>query len=196
MLPLHIMHIRKLYRTVTAFILLKIYQILSKNTYISCFHPDYQCRLIKLIRKCRHFIIHEIMRKELFCTQKWKEGYTINDIVLLLHAGVTTVKKYMKDDCPLINGGYDNRRSGKLVPYEQEVIEMRAKGNTYQKIHKHICEKGYTGTVVSIRVFMQEERIYQGKLSEKEGEPVEYIPRRFLCQLIYRELEEIKGLTQ
>ena len=73
---------------------------------------------------------------------------------------------------------------------------MRAKGITYQKIHEHICEKGYTGTVASLRVFMQKERTHQRKLSEKEKEPVEYIPRKFLCQLIYRELEEIKGLTQ
>ena len=39
----------------------------------------------------------------------------------------------------IINGGYDNRRPGKLAPYEQEVIEMRAKGITYQKIHERIC---------------------------------------------------------
>lgn len=193
----------------------------------------------------------------MFAHKKRKEGYTINDIALLLHAGTTTVKKYLdipeneipevkenvrerqhiqsvenkqaaieevrrlyaeghtadeigrltghtirtvnkylNDDCPLINGGYDNRRPGKLAPYEQEVIEMRAKGITYQKIHEHICEKGYTGTVASLRVFMQKERTHQRKLSDKEKEPVEYIPRKFLCQLIYRELEEIKGLTQ
>ena len=31
----------------------------------------------------------------LFADIKRKEGYTINDIALLLHAGTTTVKKYM-----------------------------------------------------------------------------------------------------
>ena len=43
---------------------------------------------------------------------------------------------------------------------------------------------------------MQKERTHQRKLSEKEKEPVEYIPRKLLCQLVYKELEEIKGLTQ
>ena len=85
---------------------------------------------------------------------------------------------------------------GKLAPYEQKVIEMRSKDITYQKIHEHICEKGYTGTVASLRVFMQKERTHQRSLADSEKEPADYVPRKFLCQLIYRELEEIKGLTQ
>ena len=126
----------------------------------------------------------------------YAEGHTSDEIGRLTGHTIRTVNKYLKDDCPLINGGYDNRRPGKLAPYEQEVIEMRAKGITYKKIHEHICGKGYTGTVASLRVFMQKERTHQRNLSDKEKEPVEYIPRKFLCQLIYRELEEIKGLTQ
>lgn len=85
---------------------------------------------------------------------------------------------------------------GKLAPYEQEVIEMRAQGITYKKIHECICEKGYTGTIASLRVFMQKERTHLKSLSKNENEPVEYIPRKSLCQLIYRKLENVNGLTQ
>lgn len=107
-----------------------------------------------------------------------------------------TIKNYLKEDCPLNNGHYDRRMPGKLAPYAQEVIAMRSKGITYRKIHKHICEKGYTGTITSLRVFMQKERTHQKSLSKNKTEPVEYIPRKFFCQLIYRELEKVNGLTQ
>ena len=44
----------------------------------------------------------------MFAHKKRKEGYTLNDTILLLHIGATTVNKYLKDDCLVINGGYDN----------------------------------------------------------------------------------------
>ena len=43
---------------------------------------------------------------------------------------------------------------------------------------------------------MQKEQTHQQKLSDKENESIEYIPRKFLCQLIYRELQGIKGLAE
>jgi DNA-binding transcriptional MerR regulator len=192
-----------------------------------------------------------------FARQKRNEGYTVNDIALLLHAGTTTINrylaipddevpevienarerqhqkelenkqavidevrklyaeghskseisrltghipqtvtKYLKDDCPITNAKYDTRIPGKLYPYEQEVIDMRSKGITYAKIHDHICKKGYDGTVASLRVFMQKERTHRRSIEKAETDSVEYIPRKFMCQLIYRELEKIKGLTQ
>lgn len=192
-----------------------------------------------------------------FAHQKRNEGYTINDIALLLHSATTTiqryltipedeisevrenirerqhlqqmqnkqaaidevrelysrwhsideisrltghttltVKNYLKDDCPVSNGHYDCRRPGKLAPYEQDVIEMRSKGIKYPQIHEYICQKGYTGTLASLRVFMQKERTHQKSISEKETKLVEFIPRKFMCQLIYRQLEKVKGLTQ
>lgn len=125
----------------------------------------------------------------------YAEGHAIDEIMRLTGHTTVTIKNYLKDDCPLNNGHYDSRMPGKLAPYEQEVISMRSKGITYKKIHEHICQKGYTGTIASLRMFMQKERTHQRSLSKNETEPVEYIPRKFFCQLIYRELEKIKGLT-
>lgn len=71
---------------------------------------------------------------------------------------------------------------------------MRAKGITYTKIHEFISQKGYSGTVASLRVFMQKERTHQKSISQKE-EGVEYIPRKTMCQLIYHKLENVKGIT-
>ena len=126
----------------------------------------------------------------------YAKGHAIDEIMRLTGHTVVTIKNYLKDDCPLSNGHYDRRMSGKLAPYEQEVIAMRSKGITYKKIHEHICQKGYTGTVASLRMFMQKERTHQRSLAADTTEPVEYIPRKFFCQLIYRELEKVNGLTQ
>lgn len=192
-----------------------------------------------------------------FAKKKRMEGYTINDIALLLHSSVTTISKYLAipeeeipeepvidreaqhlremgkkqkainevqklyaegcsideisrltghtpktvylyldPNCPLANGHYDSRMPGKLSSYEQEVITLRSQGITYTKIHEIICSKGYTGTVASLRMFMQKERTHQKAVTSQKSEQREYIPRKFMCQLIYRELEKVKGLTQ
>jgi transposase len=44
---------------------------------------------------------------------------------------------------------------------------------------------------------MQKERTHQKRISVSEQTvSVEYIPRKSLCQLIYRDLEHVKGMTQ
>lgn len=131
-----------------------------------------------------------------FAHNKRSEGYSINDIALLLHSAKTTVQKYLDLNCPLSNGHYDQRIPGKLAPYEQDVIEMRSKGITYKKIHEHICQKGYTATVASLRMFMQKERTHQRNISQTvESTASEYISRKYLCQLIYRELKNVVGIN-
>ena len=126
----------------------------------------------------------------------YEKGYTANEISRLTGHTWKTVTNYLKSDCSLNNGHYDHRLPGKLAPYEQEVIEMRARGITYKKIHEHITEKGYTGTVASLRMFMQKERTHRQSIQKHSVESVEYIPRKFMCQLIYCKLEDVKGLTQ
>ncbi len=85
--------------------------------------------------------------------------------------------------------------TGDLAPYEQTVIQMRAQGITYAKIHEYICKNGYSGTISSFRVFMQKERTHRRTVSSKTSEPVEYIPRKYMIQFIYRDLKKIKHIT-
>ena len=89
----------------------------------------------------------------------YAQGNAVDEIFRLTGHGIITIHNYLKEDCPTNNGHYDCRRPGKLAPYEQTVIEMRAKGITYNKIHEYICNKGYSGTVASLRVFMQKEHM-------------------------------------
>ena len=83
----------------------------------------------------------------------YADGHAVEKIKQL--TGHTWKTVTLKKDCSLNNGRYDHRLPGKLAPYEQNVIEMRSKGITYAKIHEYIIQKGYTGTVASLRVFMQ-----------------------------------------
>jgi hypothetical protein len=127
--------------------------------------------------------------------QLYSNGHAVDEITRITGHTTVTVNKYLRPDCPVNNGHYDCRMPGKLAPYEQDVITMRAQGMTYTKIHEIISIEGYSGTVASLRVFMQKERTHQKSISVLTAEPKEFIPRKFMCQLIYRELEKVKGLT-
>lgn len=75
---------------------------------------------------------------------------------------------------------------------------MRAKGRNYKEIHDFITEKGYAGTVASLRMFMQKERAHQkeaSKAASTDNSEVEYIQRKSLCKLIYSKLEDVAMLT-
>ena len=51
--------------------------------------------------------------------------------------------------------------------------------------------------MASLRVFMQKERTHQKSISSAvQTETVDFIPRKCLCQLIYRDLENVKMITQ
>lgn len=126
--------------------------------------------------------------------QLYSNGHAVDEITRITGHTTVTVNKYLRAGGPINNGHYDCRMPGKLAPYEQDVITMRVQGITYAKIHEVICAKGYSGTIASLRVFMQKERTHQKSINALTAEPKEYIPRKFMCQLIYRELEKVKGL--
>ncbi len=92
--------------------------------------------------------------------------------------------------------GQGLRCPGKLQPYESEVLDLRSKGLTYVEITEIIKKKGYTGTVDALRVFMQKEREHQKKCETENPELKEYIPRKWMVQLIYKAIDNVNGITQ
>lgn len=149
------------------------------------------------IREIQHR--KEMNRKQMAVNEVrrlYNAGHTMEGITRLTGHTWLTVKNYLKEDPSINNGHYDNRMSGKLAPYEKDVLAMRAQGITYAKIHEEISSRGYTGTVASLRVFMQKERTHRKTICKENTETTECIPRKFMCQLIYRKLEDINGLTQ
>lgn len=150
-----------------------------------------------IAREVQHLNYMERKQKAIDEVRKlYSDGHAVDEITRITGHTTLTVNNYLKADCPINNGHYDNRMPGKLAPYEQEVLTLRAEGIAYSKIHELICTKGYDGTVASLRMFMQKERTHRKSISSASSEPKEYIPRKFICQLIYRELEKVKGITQ
>ena len=124
-----------------------------------------------------------------------QSGYPIEQIATMMHHTHKTIQNYLNPDYSIINGHYHVRIPGKLAPYEKDVIELRSKGLTYPQIHKILCEKGYTGSVASLRMFMQKERTRMHRQEEQDKNPSEVIQRKSLCQLIYKKLEDITTIT-
>ena len=63
------------------------------------------------------------------------------------------LQNYLNPNFSIINVHNNARIPGKLASYE-----IRIHGVTYPKIHEIICKKGYSGSVASLRMFMQKER--------------------------------------
>lgn len=124
-----------------------------------------------------------------------KAGYPIEQIATMMHHTRKTIQNYLNPDYSIINGHYNVRIPGKLSPYEKDVIELRSKGLTYPQIHKILRERGYTGSVASLRMFMQKERTRMHSQEEPDKNPSEFVQRKSLCQLIYKKPEDITTIT-
>ena len=122
-------------------------------------------------------------------------GYPIERIATMMHHTSKTIQNYLDPGYSVTNGHYNGRVPGKLAPYEKEVIELRSQGLTYAKIHNILCGKGYTGSVASLRMFMQKERARMQEQEELKKPQSEFIQRKSLCQLIYKKLEDVATIT-
>lgn len=72
----------------------------------------------------------------------YAERYSIEEITRITGHIKQTVKKYLDKNCLLYNGHCDNGLPGKLAPYEKEVLNLRAQGVKYSKIHETISSSG------------------------------------------------------
>ena len=124
-------------------------------------------------------------------------GLSITKISQETGYGWTTVKNYLSDNFSPINAHYGKQREGKLAPYRDEVLRLRADGHTYKAIHNIIKIKGYTGTQDAIRGFVtKEQRIRRDIVSAvHDGNPVEYIDKKWMMKLLYKPNEKSRGLT-
>jgi len=151
---------------------------------------------VNSIRERQHKQAINMMKQKIENVRKLHEqGCSIEEICKITGHIRQTIKKYLSEECSLINGHYDYRRPGKLQKYEKEILELRSQGMTYPKITEIIRAKGYNGSVAALRVFMQKEREHQKNANAKSIEHKEFIARKWMIQLIYRDIEKVKGIT-
>jgi len=81
-----------------------------------------------------------------------------------------------------------------LSPYRDEILTLRAKGVTYNKIVEELRNEGYTGSVAALRGFVaKEKRITKDLIANKE--PSELIDRRWVNGLLYNPKEKARKIT-
>ena len=102
--------------------------------------------------------------------QLFDEGMTVTEIACATHHSPKTIRTYLNPD---------------FSPHN---------GQTYTVIYEFIKSKGYIGSVAAIRMFMQKERAHAKRLGLHGGK--DYIHRITLSQLVYRNLEDVKLITQ
>jgi len=132
--------------------------------------------LVKSLKE-KEYSIYEISKET---------GYTKN-----------TIKQYLSANFNPVNAHYGNRRKGLLSLYRGEVIHLRSEGKSYKEIFDIIQKKGYIGTEDAIRGFITKERRIAKDLSQEiKDEPSELIERKWLVQLLFKPLNDVKGITQ
>lgn len=124
-----------------------------------------------------------------------KQGLQIKEISNITGYSSASISKYLSKDYNVVHGQYGVSRPGLLAPYRDEILTLRAQKITYAKITEMLREKGYTGSVAALRVFVsKEKRIARDLLKDKE--PHEFIDKKWIIQLLFKPIYKIKKLTQ
>lgn len=95
----------------------------------------------------------------------------------------------------IVHGQYGVSRLGPLSPYRDEILILRAQGITYEKITETLRQRGYSGSVAALRMFVsKEKRIARDLLKDKE--PYELIDKKWIIKFLYKQIEKIQMLNQ
>ncbi|WP_209125519.1 helix-turn-helix domain-containing protein [Alkalihalobacillus sp. BA299] len=94
-------------------------------------------------KRCREHkeAIQKIMDRVKEVRALQKEGYSIRKIADKTGYTKKTIKNYLSPNFNPIHGQYDVQRPGKLSPFRNEVIALRAKGIPYKDIHTSLRKK-------------------------------------------------------
>jgi transposase len=125
-----------------------------------------------------------------------ESGLSITQIAQKTGFCATAVTNYLASDFSPVNAHYGKQREGKLEPYRDDVLRWKSEGLTYHVIHERIKALGYTGTQDAIRGFVSKEcRIRRDMQSSTSDEPVEFIDKKWLIRLLYKPVNDLKGIT-
>jgi predicted transcriptional regulator len=125
-----------------------------------------------------------------------KAGLSMTEITQKTGFTAAIVRIYLSADFSPVNAHYGKQREGKLQPFREDVLLWKAEGLTYREIHEGIREKGYSGTQDAIRGFISKERrIRSGLQAAVIGDQVEFIDKKWLIRLLYKPIEDVKGIS-
>ena len=152
-----------------------------------------------IVREERHKLAVEQKQKDVDeARQLAQNGVPIEHIAKMLNHTYKTIQNYLDPNYSVVNGHYHARIPNKLAPFEAKVIKLRSQGMTYPKIHEIIHQEGYSGSVASLRMFIQKERLRAMNTQEvnSDYQPTEFVQRKALSQLIYKSLDCVFTITK
>lgn len=125
-----------------------------------------------------------------------ESGMSVTEITQKTGFTATVVNRYLSADFTGVNAHYGKQREGKLEPFRGEVMKLREDGLKYREIQDIIKQKGYSGTQDAIRGFVSKEcRIQLDLQTAAGGEPVELIDKKWIIRLLYKPLEQVRGIS-
>ena len=140
--------------------------------------------------------VEKLKQRAALVWQLHAEGFNITEITRRTGFIYNTVRNYLSEDFSPVNSHYGKQREGKLEPFRDEVLKLKAGGLKYREIHNIIKEKGYTGTQDAIRGFISKERRIRRDLISTVGGVSEFVDKKWLIRLLYQPIERLKGISQ
>jgi len=123
-------------------------------------------------------------------------GLSMTEIAQKTGFTSAVVRNYLAADFSPVNAHYGKQREGKLAPFREDILRWKADGLTYREIHGRIREKGYSGTQAAIRGYVsKEQRIRRDLQTAAGGDPVEFVDKKWLIRLLYKPVEDVKGIS-
>lgn len=106
-----------------------------------------------------------------------------------------TVTKYLNPDYVPRHSRYGVSDASPLKPFADTIRQALTQGLKFREIEQVIREQGYQGASSTIRMFASRERRLLKQTGKKRGESMEKVGRKSLISLLYKPLEDVKGIT-
>lgn len=124
------------------------------------------------------------------------DGYSKQKIAESIGKCVRTVNRNLKADPSGRHGNTGAKHVRKLDPYQDEILMLSAKGQSSMKIFNSIKKNGYTGSVSSIRTFLNKYSIRAATEANRSNFSTCRIERPTLISLLYKDISKVKDINQ
>lgn len=127
-----------------------------------------------------------------------RNGYSDREISRRTNLNTSTIKKYLDINFSPVHASYGKKKSGKLLPYLNEINSNLEQGKKGPVIEAKIRECGYDGSSSTLRHYMTDwKRRRKSEYDKSKGNTVktETVERKDVFKLLYHSLEKVKSIT-
>jgi len=108
-----------------------------------------------------------------------------------------TVKKYLDENFSPVHARKGVKEKSILDPYKSIIDKFYEQGATSKSIIEAIRLEGYTGSNETIRRYLiSKKKESSNSQNQQETVKYEYVERKKLMKLLFRDIDKVKGLTE